>query len=278
MQSLDEFALKFADFDPKGAAQSLETCEKSEVLDFLQRIDVGACSQLLPHLNTYLSAAFFNSIEVDKAAELVGKLSSSYSASVLRVLNRDTKDSILAKLSQELANKIVQKMEFLPDTAGTFMDSGVFPLKDTWSVKECAKKIGKGSRSHYYLYVVNDGDQLVGVTTMRRVLETQASDPSITTIMDKVTDSIRVDDGREEILANSGWISFHSMPVVDYSNKFLGVIRYDTIRKIEFSKNTSGQTNDVQLASAALGELYSLGISVLAGSAASLVKNEGGQK
>lgn len=79
--------------------------------------------------------------------------------------------------------------------------------------------------------------------------------------MDKNLISINVDESEREIIKNPGWEKYHSMPVVDYQGKFLGVILYSTLKKMEKRFEKALNSEEMLLTGSDLGELYSLGIS-----------------
>ena len=81
-----------------------------------------------------------------------------------------------------------------------------------------------------------------------------------------------VDADQAQILSHPGWLTVHSLPVVDRAGVFVGAIRYDTLRSLE--QQAAGRTAGVQGTAAALGELYHTGISGMMSSAATLLHSQ----
>jgi hypothetical protein len=64
----------------------------------------------------------------------------------------------------------------------------------------------------------------------------------------------------ESIVANPAWRRFHALPVVETNGRFVGVMRYDSLRELE-QRLAGGVHEDLAAETAtALGELYGLGL------------------
>jgi hypothetical protein len=62
------------------------------------------------------------------------------------------------------------------------------------------------------------------------------------------------------IRTDAGWKMYHAMPVVDEAGRFLGAIRYQTLRRLEHDADAAGSERPTATTVAALGELFHLGM------------------
>jgi len=277
MSAIRKFSHEYVKFSPRSVARCLKPCQLNDVLEFLTLLDKAERILLFPHLNSYVISAFLLK-EESNCTEILNQLSDVHAAAVLTSISEPERAPLLTGLDERRRLKIERLMSFIPNTAGSLIDSSVMPVRSTQSIKSCAAAIAAGGRYYYYIYIVGDDDALIGVTTMRRIFEMKSSNDSLDSIMDTHLLSIRVDDSISEILGNPGWDQHHSMPVIDYQGRLLGVISYSTLKTLQKKRDRDQEDEDVYLTGADLGELYSLGFSAFLGSAGSVAKGMGGKK
>lgn len=274
MQTVNPFAVRYIRFHPKAAAETIEKTDLEDAITFLNSLDNDVLELLLRHFRTYMSASYLKSLSIEKSASILDGMPAGVSAAILRTFEVPDREKILDSISAENRDWIKQQLVYLPATAGSLMDASVLPFTGKVSPMECAAMIEKGNRSHYYLYIVDKSGVLTGVTTMRRVLETIQIKTTLEKIADKNPSTVSQEDSVEEILANPAWAKFHSLPVVDHQNTFLGILRFSTLRELESLKKARSASSDSQVAGSALGELYSLGISAILGSPGNMTNKE----
>jgi hypothetical protein len=79
-----------------------------------------------------------------------------------------------------------------------------------------------------------------------------------------------VDDRSKTILNHPGWQSFHAMPVVDEAGALVGVIRYETMRRLA-SDTSAERQPELMVFGATLGQIWvTLATTMLDGFAATL--------
>jgi magnesium transporter len=84
----------------------------------------------------------------------------------------------------------------------------------------------------YYVYVVDREGRLIGVVNLRQLLLT-SSKQSLQTLMRRPVYSLPPGADHAGIVAHPGWRELHALPVVDGSGRFLGVLRHETVRRLE---------------------------------------------
>ena len=105
----------------------------------------------------------------------------------------------------------------------------------------------------HYVYALGEGQQLTGVVSLRELLSAP-SDASIETIMVRDPERLRADDMLERIASHPAWRRVHALPVVDASNRFLGVLRYSAFRSIEIELGQASSGADPTRSASALAE------------------------
>jgi len=115
----------------------------------------------------------------------------------------------------------------------------------------------------YYVYVIDREQRLVGVLTLRELM-LAASGRSIAAVMKRSPLSVNANLRHLELIRHSGWHRFHTLPVVDDAGHLMGVVRYETLRRLEseFAGEATSGKSAVNLA-VSLSELYVKGLTGL---------------
>jgi magnesium transporter len=147
-------------------------------------------------------------------------------------------------------------------TAGGLMDSLVLALPDDVEAEGAVERVRQSpQRALAYLYVVDRAGRLSGVTSLHELMAAPA-EKRLAEVMHTPVMRLRADDDRRAILVHPGWNEYHALPVVDVEGRFLGAVRYETLRRLETEGEQDRGERAVSVA-VSLGELYWLGLSGL---------------
>jgi magnesium transporter len=152
-------------------------------------------------------------------------------------------------------------LRYPPGTAGGLMDPFVFTVPDDVTVKETLKRARVASlEMPFYVYVVDRTQTLVGVVSLKKLIRARHADP-ISTVMRRDVVSLSAMAPQPEIVKNPHWREFHTLPVTDEDNLFLGVVRYETIARLREELADASNDEGMLDTALALGELYWIGLS-----------------
>ncbi|MCM3880785.1 MAG: magnesium transporter [Vicinamibacterales bacterium] len=154
----------------------------------------------------------------DDAAALIDNLPDELSAAVLELMGR--------KESGEVENLL----EYAVQTAGRIMNPNVFALSEDMTVGEAitALQSSRDVEMVFYLYIVDARRHLVGVTSLRRLLLVSPETP-LKRIMTLEPISARVEMDQEEVARLVASYNLLAIPVVEESNKLVGIITVDDV-------------------------------------------------
>ncbi len=186
-------------------------------------------------------ANLLSEMEVDIAAEIVQKLDRARAVELLHKLDPDDAADILGELPEELQEEflallkdaeghIEDLLQYDESTAGGIMNPNYFALHRSTTVAEAIEALQKASDQEvvFYVYVVNDEDQLVGVVPLRRLV-TSKPDIPLEDIMTPDVISVYPEMDQEEVARLVSRYGFLSIPVVDQSRRLLGVVTIDDV-------------------------------------------------
>ncbi|MDW7983047.1 MAG: CBS domain-containing protein, partial [Thermomicrobium sp.] len=185
-------------------------------------------------------------LEPADAAELVERLSSAEAADVLEAMAPDDAADVLGQLDPAEARQILVEMEPLeakeleellsypPETAGGRMTPAFVALLPDVRVDQAIaalRKVAEEVETIYYVYVVDEGDRLLGVVSMRELV---LSPPyrTVGEIMEREVVKVRATADQEEaarLLVEEGLLA---IPVVDEGERLVGIITVDDVADI----------------------------------------------
>ena len=156
-------------------------------------------------------------------------MSSDDASVLLRELPRERADAILATLG-EASEDVESLLGHAEDTAGALMSPDYFALEQDLSVEAAIERLRRsGERdASFYVYVVDGRHNLVGVLSLRQLL-LHGPDKRLSSIM--TADPIRVTTGadQEEVSRIVSRYDLLAVPVVDASNRLVGVVTVDDV-------------------------------------------------
>jgi magnesium transporter len=188
-------------------------------------------SECMAELDPELQTDLAEHITDPDLLELLREMSGDDAADVIERLPDDRAAAILAMWKDEQAQEIDSLLAYGPDTAGGIMTPHVFALHEDTT---CGEAISTLQEQHeeldisFYLYVVNDHGQLVGVCSLRQLVVTEPDTP-LSTMMDSEVLSVHAEEDQEEVARLVARYNFLAIPVVDGTNKLVGVVTVDDV-------------------------------------------------
>jgi len=256
----------YIDSHPQEAARVLERLEPGEVAALLQEAPLRLATRLLLKMAPSAGAASLAELEPDRAAEILEDLPAEIAAGLLRPLAAERRARFLDCLSPEASQPLITLLRYSDQTAGALMDTRALSVPRDSAVRAVRDLVQRhASRTLYYVYVVDDERRLVGVVTLRQLMLAAAGDP-ITSIMRADPAALPATADRLGILAHPGWRQVHALPVVDRHGAMLGVVSYETLRRLEDEAAAVQRARALHRAALELGEIYWLSIGRLVAS------------
>lgn len=188
----------------------------SETLLSLRGIDEGAGIELVEELDDDDLSEMLNVMEPDDAADIVADLSEDDAADILDMMEDEESRSV-----QEL-------LKYPEETAGGIMTSEFTVLKADISVDEAIQYLrgNKPERQIFYIYVVGEGEELLGTISIDRLITTEPSTKLRELILTNII-SVTPEVDREEAAKLVSQYDMLALPVVDEKDRLLGVVTID---------------------------------------------------
>jgi len=253
----DEKVLKvLEDLHPADIASIYNELDIEEARYTYMLLEPSIASDVLVELEDDDRVRFLNVIPSELIAhQFIENMDSDDAADIMQSLNDDKRDDILSFIKDsEQASDIVDLLNFDEDTAGGLMAKELIAINENLTVKEALGAIRDQAQDMdeiYYLYVVDDGNKLKGIVSLKNLL----FKPTTTKIIDLIEDdiiSVRTDTDSEEVAQIMEKYDLVALPVVDHINRLSGRITIDDVVDVireEAEKDyqlASGITHDVE--------------------------------
>lgn len=264
----------FAKGHPTDVAKSLETLRAAEVAAFFETVRPDLAAKILQLMLSFKAVTVLDALAADKTAEIIAEMPIEHAAVLLGRLKPKKRSVIFDKLPEPISKSLGLLLHYPEDTAGSLMNPQTFSLFDDLTAKEALALILKNPKHLYYHIPVTDrGHRFLGMTDTRELMLAEP-DRHVSALTHAGVGQLSPTLSKQGILAHPDWQLYHELPVVDENGLFLGVIDYQTLRRLELEAQANLAGGPAHDAGRVLGELYWIGLSAFFKGAASIVTRE----
>lgn len=211
--------------------QSLPELDRKSVFSALARAETSLAAASLTELGQTESIELLRTLTPVGIAQVLQELPSDDAAEFISQLPDELREELLDLMKVEASTDVQELLSFPENTAGRIMTPDVFALKEELTVGEAISAIQHASSDIelvFYLYIVDDRNHLVGVSSLRQLLLVPPTTP-LKKIMSGDVISVSTDTDQEEVARIVARYNLLGVPVVDDENKLVGVVTVDDV-------------------------------------------------
>jgi magnesium transporter len=167
----------------------------------------------------------------DELLEILKEMFGDDAADIIELLDEERAEKVLRALSGEEGPDVDVLLGYDPDSAGGIMSTEVFALPHNTTVSEAIETLQSSHEElemAFYLYVVNEHGHLVGVCSLRQLVVSDAS-ATLNDVMASDVISVKTDTDQEFVARIVARYNFLAVPVVDASNRLVGMVTVDDV-------------------------------------------------
>ncbi len=250
---------------PIDIAEAIQRSKNPEAARILQALEPAKASEVLVELPPQTARALVVAMPAEVIAAYLDVLEMDDATALIDDLPLEDRETLLQAIPPQDAAEIRRLLGYPPDTAGRVMTENFPWVMPDWTAAQTLQFLrdqkGKFEQT-YYLYVTEEAGALLGVCTLRQVVEADQDD-HIGELMTRDLVTVAPETDQEEVAQLIARYDFLSLPVVDRDDRLLGIVMVDDV--IDILKEE--ETEDVYKQAAVTGgpEPYlSLGIWQLA--------------
>lgn len=211
---------------PEEAADHLETSTPSEAEEIFSQAAPETCIEAFRRLSPAKALDILAEIDLDHGRQLIRNLDPPQAGALLGGLGTQRCDDLLSGLARAEAKELHTLMQHPADSAGRLMDPRITVFQPDMTVEEALERLRsiQQRRRVLDLLIVDRDGRLSGTVPIQEVVLAEAE----TTLLSLVTGvpvAVAAFTTREEIVETMERHKLTSIPVVDYDNKPLGIIR-----------------------------------------------------
>ncbi len=229
------------------AADTLEDLDQEEAAEVLEEMEATAGAHALAEMRPVLAAGVVEDLieegKLEYAGHLLELMAPDDAVDLLQAVLPATRESLLRVMKQEPARDLGQLITYDRESAGGMMTTDFLALRERMTVNQAIEYI-RGSEigeDIMHALVRDDGDHLVGIVTLRKLLLARSNE-RIGDLMSRNVEAVKAELDRESVAHHFDRYDYSVLPVIDRRGKILGIITVDDVIDIIREE----QTEDVQ--------------------------------
>ncbi|MED5370558.1 MAG: magnesium transporter [Myxococcota bacterium] len=186
--------------------------------EVLLSMDDDRFEHILESLETDKVMGWMDYLEPDDAADLIARFPPELQSQALQQMEAEDREDVEDLLA------------YPEDTAGGIMSPVAFLLNEDTTCREAIEALQEQGDVEmvFYLYLVNESDQLTGVTSLRQLLLNPPSKP-LKELANPDVITVTPDTDQEEVARMAAHYDLLAVPVCDDTRKFLGIVTIDDV-------------------------------------------------
>jgi magnesium transporter len=193
--------------------------------------DVEQKGILFSELDTDTFQDLIEDMQIDNIARILENMPADDVADIIGRLPEEKSKTILDKMKTAESEEVEDLLRYEDDTAGGIMVPDFIALREDVTAREAIESLQtehSDVEMAFYLYVVDEYGKLVGVSSLRQLVvvspETPLKEFMITDVF-----SVRTDVDQEEVARLVARYDILAVPVVDGSNRLVGIVTVDDV-------------------------------------------------
>ena len=229
------------------AADTLEDLDDVEAAEVIELMEDQAAADALAEMEVPLAVTIIKDLSEDDrtqyASTLLSLLAPDDAVSIIRGLEEEFVEPLFAFIPVSSASKLRNLCDYEEESAAGIMTTDFVSLPEEITIAEVVEILRERELPEHVqdLPVINKNDELVGVVSLRALL-IGMSDATVAEIMKHKVAAVHSDTDREQVAREFDRYGYEMLPVVDASNRLLGIVTVDDVIDIIEEE----QTEDVQ--------------------------------
>ncbi len=245
--------LSWAEFEPleleKGKVQlrkdvdSLERLKPEDLADYLEQtnirnvnkvvasLDEHYAAEVIEDLNANFQSALFRRFTSERAGKLIELIDPEDAVDILLTLPKQKRKDILNTLTEKKQKKLTSLLKVSGTQIGHLITTDFIHIKSNASVQDAFSVMKEKARDiefTYYIYVLNDIDQLVGVINIAELFRKNLT-MNISQFMQQDMVIVHVTTPLNIAIKRMLKYKIYALPVLDQNKQLIGILRFNDV-------------------------------------------------
>jgi len=209
--------------------RSLRINEQKKLFEIIE--DLEQKGVLLYDLDQDILLDMIEGIEIDDIVKILENMPRDDAADLVGRLPEDKSDAILERMKRKESEEVEGLLHYDDDTAGGIMVPDFIALKEDIKAKDAIESLQTEYQEvemPFYLYVVDQYSKLAGVISLRQLVVVPPETP-LREFMTTEVFSVDTHVDQEEVAKTVARYDILAVPVVDDSNRLVGIVTVDDV-------------------------------------------------
>jgi CBS domain-containing protein/sporulation protein YlmC with PRC-barrel domain len=219
---------------PADIADIISKVSLEEGIALFEGLDPNVAAEALHELEPEVKKAIIDSLAKTFASDIVERMPPDEAADLLGDMPSEKAKELLESIEKGEAQDIQELLGHEEDTAGGLMTNEFISYPPGLKVADAIERFkidAHGVETVYYIYIIDEKERLIGVTSLRDML---LSSPGVTLseIMETKLKSVTPDTDQHDVAEIISKYNLLALPVVDAEGELHGIVTIDDIMDI----------------------------------------------
>jgi len=228
--------------DAADAATTLEALPQDEASDVVGEMEVDAAADALSHMSIPLAVSVIEDLIEENpsfAGRMLSEMAPDDATDLLQALPKQDRDRLLALMGVGTALNLRELMVHPRESAGGMMTTQYLSVRENESVAEAIEHIRRGEPIEHaqQAFVTDRKGRLKGTIGLRKLLVSRSGE-LIGDICERHVDAVSPELDRELLAREFEKYDYLELPIVDHSQRLLGIVTVDDVIDIIRAEGT----------------------------------------
>lgn len=228
--------------DAADAATTLETLPQDEASDVVGEMEVDAAADALSHMSIPLAVSVIEDLIEENpsfAGRMLSEMAPDDATDLLQALPKQDRDRLLALMGAGTALNLRELMVHPRESAGGMMTTQYLSVRENETVAEAIEHIRRGEPIEHaqQAFVTDRKGRLKGTIGLRKLLVSRSNE-LIGDICERHVDAVNPEIDRELLAREFEKYDYLELPIVDRSQRLLGIVTVDDVIDIIRAEGT----------------------------------------
>ena len=218
---------------PQDIAPAIESLKDEDKITCFMLLDLESASKVLAELHIETQLELLKTLGTRQLAPIISQMDVDDATDLIIQLPEEEKTALLKVLPDPIQQAHVQELIHYPsESAGGIMSTNFLRLRSDMTIHLALNYVRRQAAEYksqiYYLYVVDNNNQLVGVISLRSLISAPLSD-LVANHMSTETITCKVADDQETVANTISKYDLIALPIVDEQNILKGIVTIDDV-------------------------------------------------
>ena len=220
------------DLEPADIAQLLEKSSQADALEMVKHLHGALDSEVYAYLNHERLKILFDVLAPREIGAIIADLDTDDAIRLLEDRDQDQRREILRHVSTQISTLVEEGLTFPEESAGRLMQRTVVAVPQFWTVGKAwdyIQALGDELPEQLYdIFIVDPRHRVIGQVAIGQLLRASRLH-KISEIANENVHVVSVDTDQEEVAALFKRVTLTSVPVIDDTERLIGMITIDDI-------------------------------------------------